>query len=51
MNEAERAVFAANLWKAPRHDGMPSEVWQKLRLAVKDKIFIFDHSLTIGRMS
>jgi hypothetical protein len=51
MNEVERAVFAANLWKGPQRDGIPSVVWQKLRLAVKDKIFIFNHSLTTGRMS
>ena len=50
MDEVERAVWAANSWKAPGIDDLPAIVWQKLWPVVKESVFhIFNWLLSIGR--
>ena len=50
MDEVERAICAANPWKAPGIDDLPAVVWQKLWPVVKEVIFhIFNWSLIVGQ--
>jgi hypothetical protein len=46
MEEIERKVFEAKLWKAPGEDGLPAIVWRQLWPVVKERVFlIFQTSL------
>lgn len=40
MEEVERRVFAAQPWKAPGEDGLPTMVWKQVWPAVKERVLV-----------
>lgn len=50
MTEVEHAIRGASAWKAPRVDGLPAVVWQRLWPVVQDAVFrLFEYSLRTGK--